>query len=137
NPWTRVSTSSDTPPSSAFGFDGAVVADEVLVSPPIAISSPAAKLTFRNRWTFEGTTTCFDGGALDIKIGAGAFTDIVTAGGSFTSGGYTGTVSSGFSNPLGGRAAWCFASTGYPAYLTSSVHLPAAAAGQTIILRWH
>jgi len=137
NAWTTVSTSSDSAPNSAFGFDGALVADEVLVSPPIPIISSAAKLTFSNRWTFEGTTSCFDGGALDIKIGAGAFTDIVAAGGSFTSGGYTGTVSAGFSNPLGGRAAWCFASAGYPAYLTTSVNLPAAAAGQTIVLRWH
>ena len=135
--WTTVNTSSDSAPNSAFGFDGATVSDEVLVSPPIAIGSAVAKLSFRNRWTFEGTTSCFDGGALDIKIGAGAFTDIVTAGGSFTSGGYTGTVSIGFSNPLASRPAWCLASTGYPSYLTTRVNLPASAAGQTIVLRWH
>ena len=73
---------------------------------------------------------------LEIKIGAGSFTDIVTAGGAFTSGGYTGTVSTMWMNPLGGRAAWCQVSAGYPAYLTTGVNLPAAAAGQTIQLRW-
>ena len=134
--WTTVNSSFDTAPNSAFGSDGAAVADEVLVSPPIAISSPGATLTFRNRWSFEDATSCFDGGVLEIKIGAGAFTDIVSAGGSFSAGGYTGTVSNGFSNPLGNRSAWCNVSAGYPAYVTTSVNLPAAAAGQTIQLQW-
>src|SRR6185369_6332956 len=66
----------------------------------------------------------------------GAFTDIVAAGGSFVSGGYTGTVSGGFANPLGGRAAWCRTSPGYPGFVTTAVNLPAAASGQTIRLRW-
>jgi hypothetical protein len=113
-----------------------VAADEVLTSPPIAITSATATLTFRNRWSFESATSCFDAGVLEIKIGAGAFTDIVSAGGSFVSGGYTGVVSSSFSNPLGGRSAWCNASPGYPAYVTTVVNLPAAAAGQTIQLQW-
>ena len=136
NVWTTVNTSSDTAPNSAFGFDGASVADEVLVTPPIPIISSSATLTFRNRWTFESNTSCFDAGVLEIKIGAGSFTDIVTAGGSFVGGGYTNTVSSSFSNPLAGRSAWCNVSTGYPAYLTTVVNLPAAAAGQTIRLQW-
>jgi len=33
---------------------------------------------------------------LEIKIGAGSFTDILTAGGSFESGGYNGTISSDY-----------------------------------------
>jgi subtilisin-like proprotein convertase family protein len=136
NPWVTQSTSSDTAPNSAFGFDGAVVADEVLVSPPIAVTSPTATLTFRNRWSFENATNCIDAGVLEIQIGAGSFTDIVTAGGRFVSGGYTGTVSTFFSNPLASRAAWCNTSAGYPAYLTTIVNLPEAAAGQTIRLRW-
>jgi hypothetical protein len=45
-------------------------------------------------------------------------------------------VSSSFSNPLAARNAWCNASAGYPAYLTTVVNLPAAAAGQTIQLQW-
>jgi subtilisin-like proprotein convertase family protein len=136
NPWTTDGTSFDSPPNSALGFDGAVVADQVLDSPPIAIGSAAATLSFRNRWSFESAASCFDAGVLEIKIGAGPFTDIVTAGGSFGSGGYTGTVSPTFSNPLASRSAWCNASAGYPSYLTTDVNLPAAAAGQTIVLRW-
>jgi hypothetical protein len=113
-----------------------LVSDQTLISAPIPITSAVAKLTYRQRWAFEfNLTTCYDASTLDIKIGAGAFTDIVTAGGSFVSNGYNGTVSTGFSNPLGGKPAWCFQSTGYPAYLTTVVNLPASAAGQTIVLR--
>jgi Cysteine-rich secretory protein family len=134
--WTTVSASSDTAPNSALGANGAVVSDEVLVSPPIAITSASATLTFKTRWSFEDSTNCYDAGVLEIKIGAGAFTDIVSAGASFVSGGYTGTVASSFSNPLGGRSAWCNNSPGYPAYVAESLNLPAAAAGQSIQLRW-
>jgi subtilisin-like proprotein convertase family protein len=136
NLWSSVDTSSDTAPNSAFGFDGIAVADEVLVSPVINIVTASAKLTFRNRWSFESATSCFDAGVLEISIGGGAFTDIVTAGGSFVSGGYTGIVSSSFSNPLAARSAWCSVSAGYPSYLTTVVNIPAAAAGQTIQLQW-
>ena len=133
NPWVTQSTSSDSPPNSAFTDDPAVPTDKLLDSPPIAITSAAAKLSFRNRFTLEST---FDGGVLEISIGGGTFTDIVVAGGSFVSGGYTGVISTGFSSPIGGRSAWTGISTGYPAYLTSNVSLPAASAGQTIQLRW-
>ena len=138
--WVTQSTSSDTPPNSAFGYDGfsgtVVPGEEVLTTPPIAITSATAKLSFRNRWSFESATSCFDASVLEIKIGAGSFTGIVAAGGSFVTGGYTGTVSLTFSNPLAGQSAWCNNSAGYPAYLTTLVNLPAAAAGQTIQLRW-
>jgi hypothetical protein len=73
---------------------------------------------------------------LEISINGGAFTDILAAGGSFVSGGYTGVLSVDFGNPLGGRSAWARSSTGYPAYITTVVNLPAGAAGTTIQLRW-
>ena len=137
NPWTTVSTSSVTPPNSAFGFDGAAVADETLVTPALNIVTATAQLTFKNRWTFENSGGSFyDGGVLEISINGGAFTDIVTAGGSFVSGGYTGVISASFSNPLASRNAWAGVSTGYPAYLTSVVNLPAAAAGTQVQLQW-
>jgi hypothetical protein len=135
--WVTRNATSDTPPNSAFGLDSDQVADELLDTPPIAINSAAAQLTFRNRWSLDGADPdCFDASVLEIKIGAGSFVDIVTAGGSFESGGYTGTVSPDYSNPLGNRAAWCSTSPGYPAYVDTAVTLPAAASGQTIRLRW-
>jgi len=123
----------DTAPNTAFGEDPAHITDNVLDSPPIAIASASAKLTFRNRFSNEST---FDGSVLEISIGGGAFTDIVTAGGSFASGGYTGVISTAWGSPIGGRNAWTGNSTGYPAYITTIVNLPAAAAGQSVVLRW-
>ena len=136
--WTTSNNSSDTVPNSAFVVNGTSVADQLLVGPAIAIGSPAATLTFRNRFSFEpeDVPNGYDGGVLEIKVGGGAFSDIVAAGGSFVTGGYTGTVSTAFANPIGGRSAWCAVSAGYPAYTTTPVNLPAAAAGQTIQLRW-
>ena len=134
--WATRSSSGDSAPNSAFGRDNDQTADDVLDTPPIAITSAAAKLTFRNRWNLDGDPDCFDAGVLEIKIGGGSFADIVAAGGSFVTGGYTGTVSPYYSNPLAGRPAWCSVSTGYPAYLTTTVNLPAAAAGNTIRLRF-
>ena len=90
-------------------------------------------MTFRQNYLFEGTTTFFDGGVLEISIGGGAFQDIIAAGGSFVTGGYTGTISSSFSNPLAGRQAWGASSNGF---ITTTVNLPPAAAGQNIVLRW-
>jgi hypothetical protein len=136
-PWTTVDASSDTTPHSAFGYDGGALADEFLTSPPIAIATSTATLTFRNRWHFESEQGFyFDGGILEIAMGAGPFVDIVDAGGSFVSGGYTGEISADYSNSLGGRLAWAGASPGYPAYLTTVVNLPASASGQTVRFQW-
>ena len=74
------------------------------------LASPTAQLTFRNNYNLEfasgDPTLGYDGGVLEIKIGAGSFQDIIAAGGSFVSGGYNRTISTGFSSPIAGRPAW-------------------------------
>jgi Carboxypeptidase regulatory-like domain len=130
DPWATNTTSPDTAPNSAFTNDPSNISDEVLDTPVIAISTSTAQLTFRNNFILEAT---FDGGVLEIKIGAGAFQDIIAAGGSFVSGGYTGAISTAFGSPIGGRQAWSGNSGGY---ITTRVNLPAAAAGQNIQLRF-
>lgn len=70
---------------------------------------------------------------MEISTAGGPFQDIVTAGGSFVTGGYTGTVNTTAGNPLAGRMAWIGASGGY---ITSTVNLPASANGQVVRLRW-
>jgi hypothetical protein len=112
-----------------------------LVSPPIAIQSNQAKLSFNNKYELESTflrNQLYDGGVLEIKIGNGEFQDILAAGGTFTSGGYDGPLSSCCQNPLAGRHAWSSRSGigAEPVFITSSVNLPAAAQGQNIQLRW-
>jgi hypothetical protein len=134
--WTTSSSGVPTPvadsaPNAAFVDDPAAVSDKRLDSPTIAIQAAGARLTFRQNRDLESG---FDGGVLEISINGGAFQDIVAAGGSFASGGYNGTISSSFSNPLAGRAAWTGTTSG--AFVSTVVNLPAAAAGQNIQLRW-
>lgn len=128
--WTTVTTQRDSLPNSAFAPDVASVTDYQLISPPIAIASTKAGLSFRNGYATESG---YDGGALEISIKGGAFTDILSAGGSFSSGGYNGTISTSFGNPLAGRPAWTGNSGGF---VTTSIALPASAAGGNIQLRW-
>src|SRR6478735_3684126 len=124
----------DSLPNAAWVNDPAVVSDKRLDSPPMAITSNIAQVTFRNNYNLEANPpSFFDGGVLEISIGGGAFTDIIAAGGSFVTGGYTGTIAATFSNPLAGRPAWSGNSAGF---ITTTVTLPAAAAGQNVVLRW-
>jgi uncharacterized repeat protein (TIGR01451 family) len=126
--WTTVTTASDTAPNAAFSPAPATVGSNQLVSATYFISSASAQLSFRHRYELKSG---FDGGVLEIKIGAGSFTDIVTAGGTFGSGGYSGSVGSG--NALGARPAWTGTNSTFSTVL---VNLPAAAAGQNVQFRW-
>lgn len=128
--WVTSTSSNFSAPNAAFTNNASGVSDEWLNSESYAINSPSAVLSFRNRFDLENG---FDGMVLEISIGGGAFQDILVAGGSFASGGYTGTISSSFSNPIGGRQAWTGTSAGF---ILTSVNLPASANGQNIVLRW-
>ena len=126
--WAGNTVNRDTLPNSAFSTDAATTGSNELVSAVVALPAGATQLTFKHRYELESG---FDGGVLEIKIGAGAFADIVTAGGSFVSGGYNATLAAG--NAFGARSAW----SGTNATFTSVVvNLPAAAAGQNIQFRW-
>jgi len=96
---------------------------------PSGVNS-GVRLTFRNFFNLESG---FDGGVLEISINGSAFQDIIAAGGSFVSGGYTLTLSTGFDNPLPGRQAWSGNSGGF---ITSTVNLPNSAEGQNVQFRW-
>ncbi|MEP6903106.1 MAG: M36 family metallopeptidase, partial [Actinomycetota bacterium] len=141
--WTAVSVNSginfvnstlnpDTAANSAFAANPTTIGGgSDLTSPLIPITASAATVSFRNRFDTEGG---WDGGVLEISVGGGAFQDIITAGGSFVANGYNNTLgSNGVNNPLAGRSAWSGNSNGY---ITSTVRLPASAAGQNIQLKW-
>ncbi len=128
--WRTVATVADTAPNSVFAPDAPDVRDYVLDSPSIRIQTPTTMLTFKNRYSLEGG---FDGGVLEIKIGFGPFEDILTAGGSFETGGYDGTISNFFLSPIAGRKAWTGTT---PGFVTTVVNLPAAADGRLVVLRW-
>ncbi|MEJ0089882.1 MAG: S8 family serine peptidase [Limisphaerales bacterium] len=135
--WVISAITPDTAPNAAFSAEATTAGVNELVTPVIALPSGPAILSFRNNYNLEAnsspTGAGYDGGVLEIKIGAGAFTDIITAGGSFASGGYNRTISTSFSNPLAGRQAWSSSSGGYT---NTIVNLPASAAGQNIQLKW-
>ncbi|PYS99297.1 MAG: hypothetical protein DMF63_11780 [Acidobacteria bacterium] len=129
--WTTTTTGPNSAPNSAFANDPATVNMASLISPTYAVSSTSSKLSFKNKFITEST---FDGMVLEMSIGGGAFQDIITAGGTFASGGYTATISTGFMSPIGGRMAWSGTSPG--GYIDTVVNLPAAANGQNVQFKW-
>jgi hypothetical protein len=135
--WETTASFFDSAPNSVYTNDPTHVTDKVLVSPPFT-GLGGAQVSFRNRYDLENSsgtpTLAYDGGVLEIRIGAGAWQDIIAAGGAWVSGGYNAAVSSSFGNPLAGRAAWSGASAG--GFITTAVTMPAAADGETVQLRW-
>ena len=135
SPWVTQSSANSTPPNCAFVPDALNVGVSDLVSPVFLLPNGPLQLTFANNYDLEtnNNVQAFDGGVLEIKIGAGSFTDILAAGGNFEANGYTHSISTNFSNPLGGRRAWSGTSAGF---VTTVVDLPPSAAGQNVQLRW-
>ena len=139
--WKTVINRHQTPPNSAYSPNPNQIGINELVSPVFQINSAAAELSFQNWYELETTflrNKLYDGSVLEIKIGAGAWQDIETAGGAFISGGYDGKIDSCCQNPLAGRRAWSGKSgvNQTPVFVTSKAKLPASAAGQNVQLRW-
>jgi N-acetylneuraminic acid mutarotase len=127
----------DTAPNDVFLSEASNQGLSEVTSPTIAVPGGVSSLSFRNLFNTEQD---FDGLVLEISINGGAFSDIITAGGAFLSGGYNSHIGPdpGF-NPLENRDAWTGLSGGTaaaPAYITSIVRLPAAAAGQNVQFKW-
>jgi hypothetical protein len=107
-----------------------------LISPVVTLPLAPMQLTFRHRFDFEASVTNtigYDGGVLEIKVGTNAFLDVTNAGGTFVTGDYTRMIAGTYDSPLSNRPAWCGT---VPGYITTTVNLPSAAAGQSIQLRW-
>ena len=123
--------SPDSGTTAAFALDPDTVGGGTdLTSLPVAITSPAATVSFRHRFETEGG---WDGGLFEISIAGGGFQDLTAAGGTFLQNGYNGTLGNGTNNPLSNRQAWSGSSGGY---ITTVALLPAAATGQNVQFRW-
>ena len=122
--------SADTAPNAAFVDDPDVVSDKRLDSPALAMFGTDAQLTFRHNFNFQSG---FDGGVLEISIHDGTFQDVVSAGGSFITGGYNTTISAGSGSPIAGRQAWSGNSMGF---VTTTVKLPSNTDFDFFRLRW-
>jgi hypothetical protein len=129
----------DSPPNAVYSVDPANVLDNRLDTQSFTYTG-AARVTFRQNFDLEqaDATTAFDCGVLEISnpnINGGAFTDIVTAGGTFVTGGYNHTgINGSYANPcLPSRPNWSGVSGGF---ITTTANLPAAGIGQPSKLRW-
>jgi len=123
-----ITTFPDSAPNAVFVNDPNTEGLAELVSPTIALGNIQHKLIFRH---FYQTDFEFDGGVLEISIAGGGFTDILTAGGSFVTGGYNAQLLGG--SPIGGRNSWTGQQSGY---ITTEVNLPASTANQNVRFRW-
>lgn len=142
--WTTVAsdTESDTLPNHAFIPDIQPEDPEVhaygltrLTSPVIELVGGIDQLRFRHWFDLEKDEDgAWDGSVLEISINGGERQDILDAGGSFVTGGYTDTLDAYPDyGPLYGRRAWSGDSGGY---VTTIVNLPPAAIGQSVQLHW-
>ncbi len=108
------------------------VSDQRLASPAVALPIDEFPLTMKfwhvpNMEPSSGG--CFDGGILEISSNGGAtWTQVPDA--DLLVGGYTGTVSTSYGNPLGGLQAWC----GGGSYMNTIANLDAYA-GQSVQFR--
>jgi hypothetical protein len=139
--WGVSFTRPQSQPKSVFSPDPNQVGINELVTPIFRVTSPNARLVFRNWYEFETTflrNRLYDGSVLEIKIGDGDWQDILAAGGSFESGGYDGLIDSCCQNPLAGRLGWSGRSgvNQTSEWITTSVRLPASAVGQLVKFRW-
>lgn len=128
--WTTTTAERDSLSNSAFTADPASVSDRQLFAPSFTVQTATAQAQFQHHYSTESG---YDGCVLEIAIAGGAFVDILSAGGSFLAGGYNGTIPSAYGNPLAGRPAWTGDSGGF---VTTMANLPAAAAGNSVQLRW-
>lgn len=126
--FTTVTSLPDSAPNSAFIHDPNTQGTAELVSPSIVLGNNVLhKLVFRN---FYQTDFEFDGCVLEISVNGGAFQDIISAGGSFITGGYNTPLVSG---TLSGRNSWTGQQSGY---ITTEVNLPASTINQSVRFRW-
>jgi hypothetical protein len=135
--WVTSTLKKFTAPNAAFIAEAPNPGVAELTSPSITVTTATARLSFRNFYNSECdpavATNAYDGGVLEIKIGSGAFTDILTAGGSFASGGYNRKIDPTDDNPLDGRRCWSGLSGDF---ITTIANLPASAAGQNVQFKW-
>lgn len=126
-PFATVNTIPDSAPNAVFTNDPFEGGDASLTTPSISLGNIRHKLIFRQRYQLDYE---FDGGVLELSIGAGSFTDIIAAGGTFVTGGYDTPLVGG---SLSGRQAWTGDSVNY---VTTEINLPASTSNQSIRLRW-
>jgi hypothetical protein len=136
--WVTSAVNPQSAPNAVFTPNVSSTGTAQITTPAIPINSPAATLTFRNLFNLERDTFSFyDGMVLEISVNSGAFVDVLEAGCTFLAGGYNAGIE--FGGPLGGRNGWGGLSGGTaatPAYITTTLLLPASMNGSSVRFRW-
>ena len=142
-PWVTSTINPDTAPNDAFAPDVSNIGNTELISRQYIVPIGGGQITFSNLFNMEASgvtpTLGFDGMVLEISINGFPYQDIIAAGGSFVTGGYTRTISPAFGSPIAGRMAWSGLSggtTAAPTYITTTINTPAAANGQIVRFKW-
>lgn len=109
NTWAILTSNPRTGTSHYRGVGTGSVTDQRLVSPAVALPTGQNPLVlkFWHAPNLEpNAPNCYDAGIVEVSTNAGGtWTQVPNA--SLLVGPYTGTISSGFSNPLGGLNGWC------------------------------
>lgn len=130
-PWTISTSRTDTAPNAAFSPGVSSTGDAFLLSPPIDLGASPEVLTFRHWYDLVGRT---DGAILEASLGGGTWFDLLNSEATVTSGNYNANIRSSSTASLAGRSVWSGNSGGF---VTTSLNLPKAWAGQMLRLRWY
>ncbi len=124
---------SQTPTHSWSSVSQTSASSRALATPSFGAIATTT-LSFFHTYRFEGSlSSCFDGGTLEVSTNGGStWTTIPDA--NFTAGGFTGTISTQHSNPLGGKRAWCAGTIGTMTQVNVNL---GSFAGQVLKVRWH
>ena len=112
NPYDFDATYATSGDYNFWGYNYNRVSDSYIAMTQNVTLPAGAYLHFNHAYTFErGTSSYFDGGVIEYSTDNG--TTWTDAGSLITNNGYTGTISTLFSNPLGDRQAFVGRSNGY------------------------
>jgi hypothetical protein len=131
--WTWSTDVAKSPTHSRFSDSLGVASERFLTSPSFA-TRVGTRLSFWHTYLFEDSSTCFDGGTLEVTTDGGS-TWTVVPDSAFLMGGFNGTVVPISGNPLAGKRAWCHGALGPMTQVV--VDLSAFAGSNTARVRWH
>ncbi|RMF75591.1 MAG: hypothetical protein D6738_03460 [Acidobacteria bacterium] len=126
NPWQVDAGDANSPTRSWFVADIDTVSDSLLVLAEQPALPANTELRFWHRINAENN---YDGGVLEYSENGGPWVD---AGPLITQGGYTSTISTSYSSPIGGREAWSGDNGGWQEVRVDLSSL----AGSDVRLRW-
>ena len=130
NVWIAHNLRSHSAPNSFFTPDAAVVSDQTIATTSaFALGATTPTLSF---WHWYNTESSYDGCVVEISTNGGtSWSDIGAA--NIIQNGYTGSISTSFSNPLGGRLAWTGNSN---QFVETKINMAPYANQANVKLRW-